>query len=89
MASRLAAYVHAYTLYGSVRPFGVATIVGGVDKDGPQLFMIEPSGAYCGYHGVATGKNVQASKTEIEKLDFKNITCREAVIEVAKMYVNL
>lgn len=85
MASRIAAYVHAYTLYGSVRPFGVATIVGGVDKDGPQLFMIEPSGNYCGYHGVATGKSVQTTKTEIEKLDLGNLSCRDAVIEVAKM----
>jgi hypothetical protein len=26
------------------RPFGSATILGGYDRDGPQLYMIEPSG---------------------------------------------
>lgn len=37
-------YVQAYTLYSSVRPFGVSAIIGGVDKTGPRLFIIEPSG---------------------------------------------
>lgn len=37
-------YVQAYTLYSSVRPFGVSTIIGGVDKTGPRLFIVEPSG---------------------------------------------
>lgn len=33
-----------YTLYSSVRPFGVSTIFGGVDKSGPSLYIVEPSG---------------------------------------------
>lgn len=39
-------YAQAYTLYSSVRPFGITAIVGGVDENGPQLYMIEPSGSY-------------------------------------------
>lgn len=39
-------YAQAYTLYNSVRPFGITAIVGGVDEDGPHLYMIEPSGTY-------------------------------------------
>jgi 20S proteasome alpha/beta subunit len=35
-----------YTLYSSVRPFGSSVIMGTVDKEGPQLYMIEPSGVY-------------------------------------------
>ena len=43
-------YVQAYTLYSSVRPFGVSTIIGGIDKTGPRLFIVEPSGvAYVSY----------------------------------------
>lgn len=34
LASRLGAYVQAYTLYSSVRPFGVTSIVAGWDSDG-------------------------------------------------------
>jgi 20S proteasome subunit alpha 7 len=39
-------YLHAYTCYSSVRPFGVTAIAGLVDKDGPHLYMFEPSGVY-------------------------------------------
>lgn len=33
LASRLGSYVQAYTLYSSVRPFGVTAIVGGWDSE--------------------------------------------------------
>lgn len=47
IADRLGQYVSAYTLYSSVRPFGTSTIVGTMtEKEGPSLFMIEPSGVY-------------------------------------------
>lgn len=35
-----------YTLYSSVRPFGISTLLGAVDKDGPALYVIEPSGVF-------------------------------------------
>lgn len=41
---RLSNFVQLYSLYGSVRPFGTSVILGCVDKNGPQLYMIEPSG---------------------------------------------
>ena len=33
LAGRLGSYVQAYTLYSSVRPFGITAIVGGWDSD--------------------------------------------------------
>lgn len=82
---RLGAYVHAYTSYGSVRPFGISTIVGAVDKNGPQLYVIEPSGAYYGFRACAVGKGRQLAKTELEKLDMTNLGVRDAVKEAARM----
>lgn len=46
VVSRLGLYVQAYTLYSSVRPFGISTILGAVDKDGPSLYVVEPSGVF-------------------------------------------
>lgn len=43
---RVALFVQAYTLYSSVRPFGISTILGAVDKNGPALYVVEPSGVY-------------------------------------------
>ncbi|KAK9374500.1 nucleophile aminohydrolase [Lipomyces chichibuensis] len=85
MTDRLAGYVQAYTLYNSVRPFGISAIVGGVDQSGPHLFTIEPSGAYWGYLGAATGKGRQAAKSELEKLDLPNISAKDAVKAAAKI----
>ena len=52
IAKRVAGYVSAFTLYSSVRPFGLSTVLGVVDKEGPAIYMIEPSGLYyvCHHH---------------------------------------
>ena len=45
LADRMGQYTQAYTLYSSVRPFGVTAIIGGLDEEGgPSLWMVEPSG---------------------------------------------
>ncbi|KAI6034263.1 20S proteasome subunit [Pisolithus microcarpus] len=85
VADRLALYAQAYTLYSSVRPFGISTIFGGVDKTGPSLFVVEPSGVCVGYHGAAVGKGRQLAKTELEKLKLSELSMREAVIEAARI----
>jgi 20S proteasome subunit alpha 7 len=85
LADRLALYVQAYTLYSSVRPFGISAVIAGLDKGGPQLFIIEPSGEYYGYHGAAVGKGRQLAKTELEKLKLSELTVREAVFEAARI----
>ncbi|KAG1874566.1 proteasome subunit alpha type-3 [Suillus subalutaceus] len=74
-----------YTLYSSVRPFGVSTIFGGVDKSGPSLYIVEPSGVCLGYHGAAVGKGRQLAKTELEKLKLSELSMREAVMEAARI----
>jgi 20S proteasome subunit alpha 7 len=46
LADRMGQFVHYYTLYGSVRPFGASILLAGYDQDlkKPVLNMIEPSG---------------------------------------------
>ncbi|RVW15789.1 Proteasome subunit alpha type-3 [Vitis vinifera] len=85
LAERVASYVHLCTLYWWLRPFGCGVILGGYDRDGPQLYMVEPSGVSYRYFGAAIGKGRQAAKTEIEKLKLSELSCRQGVIEVAKM----
>ncbi|KZT65993.1 proteasome subunit alpha type-3 [Daedalea quercina L-15889] len=85
LVDRVGLYVQAYTLYSSVRPFGCSTIIGGVDKTGPALFIIEPSGVSYGFHGAAVGKGRQLAKTELEKLKLSELSTREAVFEIARI----
>lgn len=82
---RLGNYVQMYTTANSVRPFGIASIVGGCDSQGLHLYMIEPSGVYWGYHGIAVGKGRQAAKAELEKLNLPNIKVKDAIKEAAKI----
>lgn len=125
------------TVFGC-RPMGTALLLAAVDKQGPQLYLIEPSGTglvriwqaiqnlvkctakalgpvtmqqgntqwpvphsqhpghwlhYLActmlqrYFGTAVGKGRQAAKTEIERLNLGELTCRQGVMEVAKMCV--
>lgn len=91
LGNRLALYVHYFTMYGSLRPFGSTAIFGAYDADlkTAELYMVEPSGAAYRYFGCAAGKGANAARTELEKLLNKagptGITCRQAVDELAKM----
>ena len=44
LTDRVAMFVHMHTLYSSVRPFGVSCILGSYGVDGPEMFVIDPSG---------------------------------------------
>lgn len=86
LKDRVAMYMHAYTLYSSLRPFGTSIMMAAYEEhDGPQLFCIDPSGISWGYYGCAVGKAKQAAKTEMEKLKLKDMTCKELVKEAAKI----
>lgn len=91
LASRVAQYTHFFTLHGSLRPFGATMLLAGYDeeKETHELYMIEPNGDSFRYFGCATGKGRQAAKTEVEKLELNNMTCREAIKEIAKIHYKL
>jgi len=85
LTDRVGGYIHAYTLYSAVRPFGCAVILGSMEASGPNMYMIDPSGVYHGYKGCAIGKAKQAAKTEMEKLDISSMSVRDLVKEAAKI----
>lgn len=83
---RIASYMHLFSMYWYLRPFGSAALLAVWDKvDGPQLYVTEPSGLSMRYFGTAVGKNKQAAKTEIERLKLEDMTCQQGVLEVAKI----
>jgi len=83
---RVSMYMHAYTLYSAVRPYGCSVILSSYDvTDGPSMYLIDPSGVSYGYHGCAVGKAKQSAKTEIEKLKLTNMSTRDLIKEAAKI----
>lgn len=85
LTDRVAMYMHAHTLYSSVRPFGCGIILASYENGGAQLYSIDPSGVSWGYNGCATGKAKQTAKTEIEKLKMQDLSMKELVKDVAKI----
>ena len=55
VARKIADLSQQFTQYAGVRPFGVSLIIAGVDKNGPELYLTDPSGTYVGYDAVAIG----------------------------------
>ena len=84
LTERVAMYMHAYTLYSSIRPFGASVLIASYFENKPELYMIDPSGVPLGYNGCAIGKAKQGAKTEIEKLKLNEIDSKEACKEAAK-----
>ena len=86
LKDRTSMYMHAYTLYSAVRPFGCAVAVGSWNEhDGAELYCLEPSGVANGYKGFALGKAKQSAKSEVEKLINVSKTARELVKEAARI----
>lgn len=89
--NRLSLYMHYFTIYGSLRPFGATALLAAYDEDTntPELYMMDPSGGAYRFHGCSAGKGANAAKTELEKIsnrhDNEGITCRQAVMELGKM----
>jgi 20S proteasome subunit alpha 7 len=49
------------------------------------LYMIEPSGAVFEYYGCAAGRGRQLARNEIEKRNFRDMTCKEAIPVITKI----
>jgi len=67
VAKNLADMAQQYTQYAGARPFGVALILAGVDKNGIGLYLTDPSGTYIGYDAVAIGAGSEQVTEHLEK----------------------
>ena len=87
LTERISNYIHAHTLYGQFRPFGIAITIASYDNGKYFLYMIDNSGVYRKYFGVATGKGKQIAKTYLEKID-RTKTCKDNLFMVSKAVVH-
>lgn len=85
LTERIASYVHLFNLYWYARPYGASVLFGCFDDNGPGLYLIETSGVAHKYFGAVAGKGRQAAKTQIEKLQMSELSCRDGLLELAKI----
>eukprot|EP00013_Stygamoeba_regulata_P024841 CAMPEP_0177660928 /NCGR_PEP_ID=MMETSP0447-20121125/18348_1 /TAXON_ID=0 /ORGANISM="Stygamoeba regulata, Strain BSH-02190019" /LENGTH=120 /DNA_ID=CAMNT_0019166119 /DNA_START=315 /DNA_END=677 /DNA_ORIENTATION=- len=60
------------------RPFGVALLLGGVDKTGAHLFHCDPSGTFIEYKAKAIGAGSEGAQTTLEEEWNSSMTLVEA-----------
>lgn len=79
LAAEVAAVMQEFTQSGGVRPFGISLMIAGVDDNGPQLYQVDPSGAFFGWKASAIGKNFANAKTFLEKRYNEDIEVEDAI----------
>ena len=80
VAKNLADMAQQFTQYAGVRPYGVALILAGVDKNGASLYQTDPSGTYIGYDAVAIGNRSDEVNEFLEKNYYVDISTEDAII---------
>lgn len=80
VAKNLADMAQQYTQYAGARPFGVALIIAGVDKNGIGLYLTDPSGTYIGYDAVAIGAGSEQVTEHLEKNYKSDIDLNKACV---------
>jgi len=73
-------HIQQYTQIGGARPFGVALIVGGINKHGePRLFETDPSGTPYEWKALAVGANRSEVRDYLEDHYSEDMPLNEAV----------
>jgi 20S proteasome subunit alpha 6 len=67
LANKVAKKAHEKTYVYGKRPFGVAILMVGYNKEVPRVYEISPSGEHIEYDAFAIGAKSQSSKTYLEK----------------------
>ena len=79
-------YMHSYTQYGGLRPFGVAFLFAGWDRHhGFQLYQADPAGNYTGWKATAIGGNSTSAMAGLRS-DFSE---QQSLADATKMAVRV
>lgn len=84
IAKGLADLAQQFTQYAGVRPFGVALIIAGVDKNGCNIYFTDPSGTYIGFDAVAIGGGHDQVTEFLEKRYSTDISVEDACVLAAQ-----
>mmetsp|Transcript_30060 Transcript_30060/g.76171 ORF Transcript_30060/g.76171 Transcript_30060/m.76171 type:complete len:238 (-) Transcript_30060:874-1587(-) len=75
----LACFIQEFTQTGGVRPFGASLILVGFEKDGPDLYKIDPSGSFEKVKANAIGKKGSQIKNFLQKRIPKELNFLDAL----------
>jgi proteasome alpha subunit len=82
LARRIGDMAQVYTQHAGVRPFGVSTILAGVDNSGSRIMTTDPSGAYRGYKAIGVGRKSEDANNYLEQ-NYRDDLTIDAAIHLA------
>ncbi|MFB6182782.1 MAG: archaeal proteasome endopeptidase complex subunit alpha [Candidatus Nanohaloarchaea archaeon] len=68
-----------FTQYGGVRPYGVATIAGGIKDGTPEVYHTDPSGTLSQWNAHAIGKGGEEAREHLQEKWEENLEEEEAI----------
>ena len=81
--SNLATFVadrcQQFTQYGGVRPYGLATIAGGIKDGRPEVYQTDPSGTLSQWNAVAIGKGGGEAREHLQEEWEEDLSQDEAI----------
>ena len=75
----LASLMQLTTQTGAYRPFGVSIIVGGIDTQGPSVYVVDPTGIFFQYRAVAIGEGDSEAEDVLKKGYKQDMSIEDAV----------
>jgi len=82
LVEELCRYIHLFTTFGGVRPFGLVLFIAGIDSSGIHIFATDPSGSFVEYKAICEGiKNKDIMK--YLKKHYKENTSLEKSIQLS------
>ena len=79
VAKRISDFIPLYTLFAAIRPFGVASLLAGVGKEGDDLILVLPSGIYSVYKAIALGMNSSGMNKVLEERYKEDLELEDAI----------
>jgi proteasome alpha subunit len=79
LARRIGDLAQVYTQHAGVRPFGVSTILAGIDNTGSRILTTDPSGAYRGYKATAVGRKSEDANRLLEEKYVEGMSLNDSI----------
>ena len=87
VTQKICSVQQTYTQHVGGRPFGVAMVLGGVNKTGPHVFGTHPIGNYMGYKATAVGAGTETVLSMLKEEYREDLTLEESIKLAAKCLV--
>ncbi|KAL0237176.1 hypothetical protein PCE1_000573 [Barthelona sp. PCE] len=86
IANNLALKIHKRTIRYGNRPYGVGVLLAGVDRTGPKLYCLYPSGSAYQFHCHTLGARSESAKTylDVNAEAFKTASTEELILHAIR-----